>query len=68
MPVCLFACMYIFMHAYIWTYVWALGVLGIWGEGIFIFRELGSNSNYFQGAGEQAHGFGDLGSPEKSKT
>ena len=41
--------------------------LGIWGEGLFIFRELGSTDNYFQGAGEQAHGFMDLGSPTKSK-
>ena len=41
------------------------GVLGIWGEGLFIFRELGSTSNYFRGAGEQAHTFGDLGSTAK---
>ena len=38
------------------------GVLGIWGEWLFIFRELGSTGNYFQGFGEQAHSFGDLGS------
>ena len=41
------------------------GVLGIWGEGQFIFRELGSTANYFRGAGEQAHTFGDLGSTAK---
>ena len=41
------------------------GVLGIWGEGLFIFRELGSTANYFRGAGEQAHTFGDLGSTAK---
>ena len=41
------------------------GVLGIWGEWLFIFRELGSTGNYFQGFGEQAHSFGDLGSPAK---
>ena len=41
------------------------GVLGIWGEGLFIFRELGSTANYFRGAGEQAHTFGDLGSIAK---
>ena len=35
------------------------GILGIWGEWLFIFRELGSISNYFQGFGEQAHSFGD---------
>ena len=29
--------------------------------------ELGSTGNYFQGFGEQAHSFGDLGSPAKKK-
>ena len=43
------------------------GVLGIWGEGLFIFRELGSTANYFRGAGEQAHTFGDLGSTAKKE-
>ena len=43
----------------------APGVSGIWGEWLFIFRELGSTGNYFQGFGEQAHSFGDLGSPAK---
>ena len=38
------------------------GVFGILGEGIFIFMELKSTANYFRGAGEQAHTFGDLGS------
>ena len=28
-------------------------VLGIWREWLFIFRELGSTCNYFQGFGEQ---------------
>ena len=41
------------------------GVWGIWGEWLFIFRELGSTGNYFQGFGEQAHSFEDLGSPAK---
>ena len=36
------------------------GVLGIWGKGLFIFRELGSTANYFRGAGEQAHTFGNI--------
>ena len=27
---------------------------GIWGAGLYIFRELGSNVNYFRGSGEQA--------------
>ena len=38
------------------------GVLGIWGEWVFIFRELGSTGNYLRGAREQAHNFGDIGS------
>ena len=41
------------------------GVLGIWGECLFIFRELGSTGIYLQVFGEQAHSFGDLGSPAK---
>ena len=41
------------------------GVLGIWGEWLFIFRELGSTGNYFRGPREQAHILGDLGSPAK---
>ena len=41
------------------------GVLGILGEGLFIFRELGSTAYYFRGAGEQAHTFWDLGSTTK---
>ena len=43
------------------------GVLGIWGEWLFIFRDLGSTGNYFRGAGEQAYSFGDLGSPAKKQ-
>ena len=43
------------------------GVLGIWGEWLFIFRELGSTGNYFRGAREQAHNFGDLGSLAKKQ-
>ena len=41
------------------------GDLGILGEWPFIFRELGSTGYYFQGFGEQAHSFGDLGSSGK---
>ena len=37
------------------------GVLESWGE----FRELRSTGNYFQGFGEQANSFGDLGSLSK---
>ena len=44
-----------------------LGVLVIWGEWLFIFRDLGSTGNYFRGAGEQAHSLGDLGSPAKKQ-
>ena len=40
-------------------------VLGISREWLFIFRELGSTENYFRGAGEQAHTFGDLGNTAK---
>ena len=45
----------------------APGVLGILGEWLFIFRDLGSTGNYFRGAGEQANSFGDLGSPAKKR-
>ena len=41
------------------------GVLRIWGDGLFIFRELGISANYLRGTGEQAHTFGDLGSTAK---
>ena len=43
------------------------GVMGIWGEWLFIFRDLGSSGYYFRGAGEQAHSFGDQGSPAKKQ-
>ena len=39
------------------------GVLGILGEWLFIFRELGSTVIIFRDLGEQAHSFVDLGSP-----
>ena len=35
------------------------------GEGLFIFRDLGSTGNYFQGSWEQAQSLGNLGSPTK---
>ena len=44
-----------------------LRVFGVWGERLFIFRELGSTGNYFQGFREQAYSFGDLGSPAKKE-
>ena len=47
------------------VYYRAPWVLGIWGEGLFILRELGSTANYFRGAGEQADTLGDLGSTAK---
>ena len=49
------------------------GVWEIWGEWLFIFRELGSTGNYFTGAREQAHnlggggGGGGYGAWQKSK-
>ena len=39
--------------------------LGDPGRMAFFFGKLGSIGNYFQGFGEQAHSFGDLGSPAK---
>ena len=42
-----------------------LGRMAIYFGIPFIFRELGSTGNNFQGFGEQAHSFGDLGSPAK---
>ena len=42
-------------------------VLGIWGEWLFLFRELEGTGNYFREYGEQAHSFEDLGSPAKKK-
>ena len=35
------------------------------GERLCIFRELRSTGSYTRGAGEQAHSFGDSGSPAK---
>ena len=65
MPAYAFAC----VHAYVCeACVGPPGVLGIWGEWLFIFRDLRSTGNYFRGAGEQAHSFGDLGSPAKRQT
>ena len=46
------------------------GPQGFWGSGengFFIFRELGSTGNYFRGAREQAHNFGDIGSLAKKQ-
>ena len=40
-----------------------LGKLRIWI--FFIFMELGSSCNYFRGAGNHAHTFGELGSIAK---
>ena len=40
------------------------GVLGIWGEGLFIFRVLGSTDNYFRELGSKLV---VLGSPAKRK-
>ena len=40
-------------------------VLGIWGEWLFIFRELGSTGNYSRDLGSMLIVFGDLESPAK---
>ena len=45
--------------------MWGPGGFGDMGRRDIFFRELGSTINYFQGFGEQAHSFGDLGSPAK---
>ena len=45
----------------------APGVLGIWGEWLFIFRDPGSTGYHFRGAWERAHSFGDLRSPAKKQ-
>ena len=50
------------------SYLWVPpGVLRIWGELLFIFREQGSTGKYFREAKEQAHNFGDLGSLAKKQ-
>ena len=50
------------------VYLWGPpGVLGIWGEWLFILRELRSTGNYLRGAREQAHNFGDIGSLAKKQ-
>ena len=41
--------------------------LGIWGEWLFIFRELGSTGYYLRGARKQANNFGDIGSLAKKQ-
>ena len=48
-----------FSQAYYWTTM----VLGDLGRMAFYFQGAGSTGNYFQGFCEQAHSFGDLGSP-----
>ena len=49
------------------AHLWPPGVLGIWGEWLFIFTKLGSHGNCFRGAREQAHNFGDIGSLSKKQ-
>ena len=41
------------------------GVLGIQGEGLFIFRDLARRVIYFQGFGEKAYFWGGLWSKER---
>ena len=54
------------MHSPLGIFEALPGVLGIQGEGPFIFRELGSTGKYFKGSGEQSKTFGDLGSTVKN--
>ena len=42
--------------------------MGILGEWLFILGELESTGNYFRGAREQAHNFGDISSLAKKDT
>ena len=67
MSVSLFACMYVCIYAYIWTYVWAPGVLRICGDGLFIFRELGSTGYYFRELGSKLMVLGIKGALQKVK-
>ena len=46
---------------------WAPRGLGGLRRISIFFRDLGSTVNYFRGSGEQAHSFGDLGSPAKKQ-
>ena len=55
-----------YVHTINLTLLGPPGALEIWGEWLFAFRELWSTGNYFQGFGEQAHSFEDLGSPAKN--
>ena len=47
--------------------MWAPGVLGIWRQGLFVFRLLERTCNYFQGSGEQPHSSRELGSSAESE-
>ena len=50
-----------FLPIKIWSTSMGPRGYGIWRDWLFIFRELESNGNYFQGFGERAHfGGGDL--------
>ena len=52
-------------HDKLLTLYWCtpMGLVDLDRGGYLFCRELGSTGNYFRGAGEQAHNFGDLGSP-----
>ena len=43
------------------------GVLGIWGEGLIIFRELGSTGNYFRELGSKLMVLGIKGALQNVK-
>ena len=59
--------LFLYMMIFILEMIGPPGALGIWGEWLFIFRELGSTGSYFRGAKEQAHNFGDLAKKQKKK-
>ena len=66
--VCLSVCMYVRMHACLHMDI-CMGPMGFGdlGRRDIYFQGDGGTGNYFKGAGEQPHGFGNLGSPVKSK-
>ena len=54
-----------------WLYLeintWAPRALGSWGEGLFIFRELGCTGNYFRNLGSKLNVLRIFAALQKSK-
>ena len=68
--VCLSVCMYVRIHACLHMDI-CMGLQGFggsWEKGYLFSGSWGALVIIFKGAGKQAHGFRDLGSPAKSKT